>query len=71
MANASQIRAESQFAIVGKAKKRNLSEQELADQAVTENTARLKALRLAKESADRANPPEKKKPAKRKAGPRK
>lgn len=71
MANTSRSRAEFQFATIEKARERRLSEQELADKAVAENTARLKALRLAKESSDRAQLKDKKPAVKRRAPPRK
>lgn len=65
MISAARTRAESNFAALEKRQQKVLSEQEEAARAVSENTARLKALRLAKEAQDRA---EKKsaKPARRK-----
>ena len=54
MVSASRLRAENRFAAIEKRQKKVLSEQEEAVRAVNENTARLKALRLAKEAKDRA-----------------
>ena len=45
-------RAEEQFATIQKKDKRALEEWEKAQQEIAEKTARLKALRLAKEASD-------------------
>lgn len=54
MISAARTRAEKRFASMEKRQKRALSEQEEIAQAVAAKTARLKALRLAKEINDRA-----------------
>ncbi len=54
MISASRARAENRFAALEKRQLKVLSEQEEAERAISENTARLRALRLAKEAEDRA-----------------
>lgn len=57
MISAARTRAENHFTAIEKRQKKALSEQEAAAVAVSENTARLKALRLAKEAEDLAEKP--------------
>lgn len=59
MISAVRTQAENRFAALEKRQTRVLSEQEEAERAVDENTARLRALRLAKEAEDRAKKPAK------------
>ncbi len=59
MISASRSHAENRFAAMEKRQHKALSEQEVAERAINENTARLKALRLAKEAKDRAERPTK------------
>ena len=59
MISAVRSQAENRFAALEKQQTRVLSEQEDAERAVDENTARLRALRLAKEAEDRAAKPAK------------
>ena len=56
----SRTRAENRFAAIEKRQQKVLSEQEETARAISENTARLKALRLAKEAKDLADGPVKK-----------
>ena len=51
--------AENRFAVLEKRQLKVLSEQEEAEVAIDENTARLRALRLAKEANNRAAKPAK------------
>ncbi|HEY4202861.1 MAG TPA: hypothetical protein VGM83_20100 [Devosiaceae bacterium] len=53
MISAIRLRAETRFAEIEKRQQRALNEQEQISRAVDENTARLKALRLAKEARER------------------
>ena len=53
MISALRTRAENRFAALEKRQLKVLSEQEEAERSINENTARLKALRLAKEAEDR------------------
>jgi len=57
MISASRGHAENRFAALEKRQLKVLSEQEEAERAINENTARLRALRLAKEAEDRAVKP--------------
>ncbi len=59
MISASRIHAENRFAAIERLQLKALSEQEEAERAVNENTARLRTLRLAKEAEDRAAKPAK------------
>ena len=59
MVSASRSHAENRFAALEKRQLKVLSEQEEAERAINENTARLRALRLAKEAEDRAAKPAK------------
>ena len=59
MISAVRTQAENRFAALEKRQTRVLSEHEEAERAVDENTARLRALRLAKEAEDRAAKPAK------------
>ncbi len=59
MISAVRSHAENRFAALEKRQLKVLSEQEEAERAVDENTARLRALRLAKEAEDRAKKPAK------------
>ena len=59
MISASRSHAENRFAALEKRQLKVLSQQEEAERAVDENTARLRALRLAKEAKDRAKKPAK------------
>lgn len=67
MASQLRTKAEERFAAIEKARQTILSEHEEAAQKIAENTARLRALRLAKEAKDLAESPEKKTVAKKKA----
>ena len=67
MISISRTRAENRFAAIEKRQKEVLTEQEETARMVSENTARLKALRLAKEANDLANSPPKKTGAKKSA----
>ena len=53
------MHAETRFAALEKRQLKVLSKQEEAERAINENTARLRALRLAKEAEDRAAKPTK------------
>lgn len=75
MISISRTRAENRFAAIEKRQQAVLNEREEAARALSANTARLKALRLAKEAADLANTPAKKSsskkaPAKKPAAPK-
>ena len=59
MISATRMHAETRFAALEKRQLKVLSEQEEAERAINENTARLRALRLAKEAEDRAAKPAK------------
>lgn len=66
--SSARARAEEQFARLTRPRKENAQEQDQAGPAVDEKTARLRALRLAKEAAEReaataAKPARKKTPA--------
>lgn len=54
MISASRTRAKKLFDALDKKKLKGISEQEKAECAINEKTARLRALRLAKEAADQA-----------------
>ncbi|PLW76889.1 transcriptional regulator [Cohaesibacter celericrescens] len=65
MTSVSKTRAQARFAAIEKSQKNALNEREEKALKISENTARLKALRLAKAAEDNA------KPAIKKATPRK
>lgn len=52
MISISRTRAENRFAAIEKSQQKALDEQQEKAQKISENTARLKALRLAKEATD-------------------
>jgi len=56
----SRTRAEDRLAAISKIQKETLNERETRAAAISKNTARLKALRLAKEAEDLAEKPAKK-----------
>lgn len=56
----SRTRAEDRLAAISKIQKETLNEREAKAAAISKNTARLKALRLAKEAEDLAKKPAKK-----------
>lgn len=60
MISISRTRAENRFAAIEKSQQKAINEQEEKALRISENTARLKALRLAKEAADLAENPTKK-----------
>jgi len=70
MISISRTRAESRFAAIEKRQKEVLTEQEETSRRISENTARLKALRLAKEASDLANSSPKKTGTKKRAAKR-
>ena len=57
MISAKRSQADNRFAALEKRQLKVLSEREEAERVVDENTARLRALRLAKEAEDRAAKP--------------
>jgi hypothetical protein len=59
MISAKRSQAENRFAALERRQLKVLNEHEEAERAVDENTARLRALRLAKEAEDRAAKPAK------------
>lgn len=65
--NTPRTRAEDRLAAISKAQKEALNEREARAAAISKNTARLKALRLAKEAADLAEKPAKKPAARKRA----
>lgn len=60
MISISRTRAENRFATIERRQQAALSEQEETARMISENTVRLKALRLAKEAKNLANAPAKK-----------
>jgi len=70
MISISRTRAEGRFAAIEKRQQAGLSAQEETARAISEKTARLKALRLAKEATDLANKPAKRSSPKKRAARR-
>lgn len=67
MINISRAHAENRFAAIERLRKETLSEQEEMARKIRKNTARLKALRLARDTADLTDSPPKKTGAKKRA----